>query len=70
MINTFNFSFTTDGERNRTLNIKDAKADLGTNDFTSYAEKILVSGLLNNSSGHITGIKKAELVTQTKVQYL
>ena len=69
MTNTFNLTFNTDGDRGRSLQVRDAKTDLSVDDFLIHVNNIIDSGLFNNADMTVTGIKRGELVTQTKVRY-
>jgi hypothetical protein len=62
--------FNTDSDKNRAFNIKNVKAGLDKNDFDTYAGKIMDSGLLNANGITITGIRKGDLVTLTREQYV
>jgi hypothetical protein len=49
--------------------VRDAKTDLNVDEFNAHVGKIIASGVLDNADAQVTGIKKGELVTQTRVKY-
>jgi hypothetical protein len=70
VVDTFHITFSTDGEKNRNLLVRDAKKGLNVEDFLVHVGKIISSGLLNNADMEVTGIKKGELVTITRERYV
>jgi hypothetical protein len=70
MTNTFHLSFLTDADRNRSLLIRDAKDDVATDDFLIHVGKILDSEIFNTPEASVTGIRKGELITQTRRRYV
>ena len=69
MVNTFHLTFNTDTDKNKNLLVRDAKTDLSVDDFNIHIGNIIGSGVLDNADMVITGIRRGELVTQTRIRY-
>jgi hypothetical protein len=70
LTSTFFLSFNTDAGKSRSLRVRNARTDLDPEDFMLHVNRIIGSGVLNTGSSNVTGIRKAELVTETRQRYI
>ena len=70
MTNTFVLKFNTDADMFKNFKVNDAKTGLDVSEFNTHVGKIIGSDVLSGADFNVTGIKKGELVTETRQQYV